>query len=148
MPLDFAYRIHTHIGNTTVGAIVNGKIVPLNYKLKTGDVVAIKTNKNTTPSKEWLKHAKTSSARQKINSFINKQKRDELVALGQEEFEKYSNEKERIFGILIKKDSSDYIIGSCDLCGCSIDSAFQEIEVSDLGFYKKLKEIIDAKIIH
>lgn len=90
MPLDFAYRIHTHIGNTTVGAIVNGKIVPLSYKLKTGDVVAIKTNKNVTPSKEWLKHAKTSSARQKINSFINKQKRDELVANGHEEFEKYS----------------------------------------------------------
>lgn len=90
MPLDFAYRIHTHIGNTTVGAIVNGKIVPLSYKLKTGDVVAIKTNKNATPSKEWLKHAKTSSARQKINSFINKQKRDELIASGHEEFEKYA----------------------------------------------------------
>lgn len=89
MPLDFAYRIHTHIGNTTVGAIVNGKIVPLSYKLKTGDVVAIKTNKNTSPSKEWLKHAKTSGARQKINSFINKQKREELIKLGTEEFEKY-----------------------------------------------------------
>lgn len=90
MPLDFAYRIHTHIGNTTVGAIVNGKIVPLSYKLKTGDVVAIKTNKNVTPTKEWLKHAKTSGARQKINSFINKQKRDELIALGSSEFEKYA----------------------------------------------------------
>lgn len=90
MPLDFAYRIHTHIGNTTVGAIVNGKIVPLSYKLKTGDVVAIKTNKNASPTKEWLKHAKTSGARQKINSFINKQKRDELISLGTEEFEKYA----------------------------------------------------------
>ena len=68
--------------------------------------------------------------------------------LTQEEFDGYGNEKERLFGILIKKNSTDYIIGSCDLCGCSIDSAFQEIEVSDLGFYKKLKEIIDAKIIH
>ena len=68
--------------------------------------------------------------------------------LTQEEFDRYGNEKERLFGILIKKNSTDYIIGSCDLCGCSIDSAFQEIEVSDLGFYKKLKEIIDAKIIH
>ncbi|MBQ8292843.1 MAG: bifunctional (p)ppGpp synthetase/guanosine-3',5'-bis(diphosphate) 3'-pyrophosphohydrolase [Bacilli bacterium] len=90
MPLDFAYRIHTHIGNTTVGAIVNGKIVPLSYKLKTGDVVAIKTNKNVTPTKEWLKHAKTSGARQKINSFINKQKRDELITQGSAEFEKYA----------------------------------------------------------
>lgn len=90
MPLDFAYRIHTHIGNTTVGAIVNGKIVPLSYKLKTGDVVAIKTNKNTTPSKEWLKNAKTSHARQKIKSYINKLQRDELIIAGKEEFERVS----------------------------------------------------------
>ena len=90
MPLDFAYRIHTHIGNTTVGAIVNGKIVPLSYKLKTGDVVAIKTNKNTTPSKEWLKNAKTSHARQKIKSYINKLQRDELITAGKEEFERVS----------------------------------------------------------
>ena len=90
MPLDFAYRIHTHIGNTTVGAIVNGKIVPLSYKLKTGDVVAIKTNKNTTPSKEWLKNAKTSHARQKIKSYINKLQRDELITTGKEEFERVS----------------------------------------------------------
>ena len=68
--------------------------------------------------------------------------------LSPEEFEKYSNEKERIFGILIKKDSSDYIIGSCDLCGCNIDAAFKEIEPSDFNFYKKLKEIIDSKIIY
>lgn len=68
--------------------------------------------------------------------------------LSPEEFEKYSNEKERIFGILIKKDSSDYIIGSCDLCDCSIDAAFKEIEPSNMEFYKKLKEIIDSKIIY
>jgi hypothetical protein len=69
------------------------------------------------------------------------------LKLSQEEFEKYANEKERIFGILIKKNTTDYIIGSCDLCGCSIDAAFKEIEPSDLDFYKKLEEIIDNKII-
>lgn len=73
---------------------------------------------------------------------------DYNLKLSPEEFEKYSNEKERIFGILIKKDSSDYIIGSCDLCGCSIDAAFKEIEPSNMEFYKKLKEIIDSKIIY
>lgn len=70
------------------------------------------------------------------------------LKLSQEEFEKYANEKERIFGILIKKNTTDYIIGSCDLCGCSIDAAFKEIEPSDLDFYKKLEEIIDNKIIY
>ena len=68
--------------------------------------------------------------------------------LSPEEFEKYANEKERLFGILIKKDSPDYIIGSCDLCSCSIDAAFKEIEPSDFEFYRKLKEIIDGKIIY
>lgn len=73
---------------------------------------------------------------------------DYNLKLSPEEFEKYSNEKERIFGILIKKESSDYIIGSCDLCGCSIDAAFKEIKPSNMEFYKKLKEIIDSKIIY
>lgn len=70
------------------------------------------------------------------------------LKLTDEEFEKYANEKERVFGILIKKDSQNYIIGSCDLCGCSIDAAFKEIEPSDFDFYKKLKGIIDSKIIY
>lgn len=73
---------------------------------------------------------------------------DYNLKLSEDEFEKYANEKERIFGILIKKDSTDYIIGSCDLCGCSIDAAFKEIEPSDFEFYKKIKEIIDSKIIY
>ena len=73
---------------------------------------------------------------------------DYNLKLSNEEFEKYANEKERVFGILIKKESEDYIIGSCDLCGCNIDAAFKEIESSDLPFYKKLKEIIDSKIIY
>ena len=69
------------------------------------------------------------------------------LKLAPEEFEKYANEKERVFGILLKKNSTDYIIGSCDLCGCGIDAAFKPIEESDFDFYKKLKEIIDEKII-
>lgn len=88
-PLDFAYRIHTEIGNKTVGAIVNGRIVPLNYKLKTGEVVNIKTNKNSPgPSSEWVKIVKTSHARNKIKSFLNKLQRDNIIALGKEEFER------------------------------------------------------------
>ena len=86
MPLDFAYRIHSDIGNKTVGAIVNGKIVPLSYKLKTGDVVEIKTNKACTgPTTEWLKLAKTSHAKTKIKAFINKKQRVAFVAKGLEE---------------------------------------------------------------
>lgn len=73
---------------------------------------------------------------------------DYNLKLTDEEFEKYANEKERIFGILIKKDSNDFIIGSTDLCGCSIDASFKEIEKSDLDFYKKIEEIIDTLVIY
>ncbi|MDE5714899.1 MAG: bifunctional (p)ppGpp synthetase/guanosine-3',5'-bis(diphosphate) 3'-pyrophosphohydrolase [Anaeroplasmataceae bacterium] len=82
-PLDFAYKIHTNIGNKTVGAMVNNRIVPLDYELKNGDIISIKTNKNSFgPSENWLRIAKTSHARHKIKSFLNKQNRDVLIANG------------------------------------------------------------------
>ena len=88
-PLDFAFRIHTNLGEKTVGAIVNGKIVPLEYTLKTGDVVEIKTSQNAVgPNDNWLKIAKTSNARSKIKNFLNRQRRDYLVEKGKAEFEK------------------------------------------------------------
>ncbi|WP_405303432.1 hypothetical protein [Methanobrevibacter sp.] len=74
--------------------------------------------------------------------------KDYNLKLTEEEFEKYANEKERIFGILIKKDSDDFIIGSTDLCGCSIDASFKEMEKTNLDFYKKLEKIIDELIIY
>ena len=87
-PIDFAYRIHTNIGNTTVGAIVNNRIVPLDYELQNGDIIAIKTNKNSYgPSENWLKIAKTSNAKRKIKSFLNKQNRDVLIAHGKQMIE-------------------------------------------------------------
>lgn len=88
-PLDFAYRVHTEVGNKAVGAIINGKIVPLTYRLKTGDVVEIKTNKNFNgPTEAWLKIVKTTHAKHKISSILNKQKRDRLIIDGKDEFER------------------------------------------------------------
>jgi len=82
-PLDFAYKIHTNIGNKTVGAIVNNRIVPLDYELQTGDIISIKTNKNSFgPSENWLKIAKTAHAKHKIKNFLNKQNKDILIAQG------------------------------------------------------------------
>lgn len=84
-PLDFAYKIHTNIGNKTVGAIVNNHIVPLDYELQNGDIISIKTNKNSFgPSENWLRIAKTTHARHKIKNFLNKQNKDILVIHGKE----------------------------------------------------------------
>ncbi len=72
-PIDFAYRIHTEVGHHAVGAIVNNVMVPINTKLKTGDICEIKTNKNSVgPSEDWLKFVRTASARNKIRQFIAK----------------------------------------------------------------------------
>ena len=88
-PLDFAYRVHTEVGNKTVGALINGRIVPLTYRLKTGDVVEIKTsNSFNGPIESWLKIVKTTHARHKIISILNKFKRDKFILLGKEEFER------------------------------------------------------------
>lgn len=95
MPLDFAYRIHSEVGNKTVGAIVNGKIVPLSYQLQTGDVVEIKTNKACPgPTEAWLKLSKTSHAKNKIRTFINKKQRDLYVESGLADLEKMSRMKD------------------------------------------------------
>ncbi|MBQ1940579.1 MAG: bifunctional (p)ppGpp synthetase/guanosine-3',5'-bis(diphosphate) 3'-pyrophosphohydrolase, partial [Selenomonadaceae bacterium] len=89
VPIDFAYRIHTEVGNHCVGAKVNGKIVPLEYKLKNGDLVSIITNKsNNGPSRDWLNIVAAAETRTKIRSWFKKVKREENVLRGRELLEK------------------------------------------------------------
>lgn len=88
-PIDFAYKVHTTIGDTLTGAMVNDSIVPLDYKLKDGDIVKINVNKNSKgPSKEWINIAFTSQARNRIKNFYSKTLREDNIKLGRELVEK------------------------------------------------------------
>ena len=87
-PIDFAYAIHTQIGEKTVGAKVNSQQVPLNYQLKSGDTVEILTSKKPKPSKDWLKICVTSKARSKIKSFFKAEERKKSIEIGEKIFEK------------------------------------------------------------
>ncbi len=87
-PLDFAYSVHTQLGNQCAGAKVNGQIVKLNYELKSGDVIEILRSPKQHPSKDWLRIAKTSRARNKIQTWLRTQEREQSIALGREMLEK------------------------------------------------------------
>lgn len=97
-PIDFAYAIHTEIGHRCVGAIVNGKIVPLDYELQSGDQVKILTSTKTEgPSRDWLNIVRTSRARSKIRAWFSKEAREDSIAKGKEEFVKVLR-KHGLFG--------------------------------------------------
>ncbi len=87
-PLDFAYHIHTQVGHTTVGAKVNGRIVPLRYELQSGDRIEITTKKDQTPSRDWLQLVKTGTARAKIRAYLKGEERGRSLAAGRQMLEK------------------------------------------------------------
>jgi len=99
-PIDFAYSVHTDVGHCCVGAKVNGKLVPLKYELKNGDIVEVITSPHHTPSKDWLKIVKSSRARNKIRTWIKTEERKRSVVLGREicekDFRKYSVNLQKI----------------------------------------------------
>jgi GTP pyrophosphokinase len=98
-PVDFAFSIHSAVGERCVGAKVNGKIVPLRYKLKNGDQIEVLTSPQAHPSKDWLTFVKTGRAQQKIRAFIKQQQRDKSLLLGRE----LSERELKRFGLTLNK---------------------------------------------
>jgi len=102
--VDFAYMIHTEVGNQCTGAKVNGQLVSLSYELKTGDIVEITTTNNHHPSKDWLKYVKTVKARSKIRYWIKTQEKERSLSLGREMLEKAFRKEKLNFNALFKTD--------------------------------------------
>ncbi len=109
-PIDFAYRIHSAVGDKMVGAIVDDVIVPLNYELQDGQSISIRTNNNSTPSKEWLDFVKTSHAKNKIKSYFSKQDRTEYIERGKNILEKELRKKKLSFNEVLNEDNLKKIL--------------------------------------
>ncbi|MBA1336816.1 MAG: GTP pyrophosphokinase [Firmicutes bacterium] len=110
-PVDFAYKIHSGVGNSCVGAKINGKIVPLEYKLKNGDIVEILTSANSPgPSRDWLKIVKSSSARNRIRQWFKKEKREENIEKGKDILEKEMRRQGLNISELMRTDTVDKVL--------------------------------------
>ncbi|MCX7695157.1 MAG: bifunctional (p)ppGpp synthetase/guanosine-3',5'-bis(diphosphate) 3'-pyrophosphohydrolase [Caloramator sp.] len=110
-PIDFAYRIHTDIGNKCVGAKVNGKMVPLDYKLKTGDIVEIITSSTSKgPSRDWLNIAKSSQAKSKIKQYFKRIYKEENIEKGKELIEKELRRQKIPYSDAMKSDVIDVVL--------------------------------------
>jgi len=111
-PVDFAYAIHTEVGNTTVGAKVNGRIVPLRTRLKNGDIVEITTQAGHTPSRDWLSFTKSSKARNKIKHWLNEHQRQRAMEIGRKlldrEARKYKLALNKYTGVDYERVAGEY----------------------------------------
>ena len=110
-PIDFAYRVHSGVGDKMVGAIVNNNIVPLDYVLKDNDIIKINTNKNSIgPSREWINMAYTSSAKNKIKAFYNKIDKEGYIEKGQEILKDECRKKKIAFNEIISNENIEKIL--------------------------------------
>ena len=107
--VDFAYMIHTEVGNQCTGAKVNGQLVPLANKLETGDIIEITTSKNHHPSKDWLKFVKTVKARSKIRHWIKTQEKQRSLTLGREMLDKAFRKEKLNFNTLAKSEKMEEV---------------------------------------
>ena len=150
-PIDFAYKVHTKVGETTVGAIVNNSIVPLNYELKNNDIVKINTNKNSTPSKEWLNIVKATQTKNKIKSYFSKNEREIYIERGKYALEKELRKRKLSFSEFFNDENTKKILDTLKvsnideiyLCvGNNKTSANTVVNIID-----KYKEVIPPKVV-
>jgi len=139
-PVDFAYSIHSDVGNRCIGAKVNGKIVPLKYEFRSGDTVEIMTSPSQKPSKDWLKFAKTSRAKTKIRQWFNTEEREKSIILGKEILEKELRKYDLQQAKLIK---------SGELAKAANEFSFHDVDdlIAAVGYGKLTANQIIGKIL-
>ncbi|MFI3207397.1 MAG: RelA/SpoT family protein, partial [Clostridia bacterium] len=144
--IDFAYAIHSAVGNRMIGAMVDKRIVPIDYKVKTGEIIEIVTTKEVTrgPNRDWLTIVRTSEARNKIRTWFKKEKRDENILTGKSEFEKECKRN----NIVISEELNTYImdsVGKKYSCN-TIDDMYAAIGYGGIQLWKILPRIRDESI--
>ncbi|MDU4024310.1 MAG: bifunctional (p)ppGpp synthetase/guanosine-3',5'-bis(diphosphate) 3'-pyrophosphohydrolase, partial [Clostridium perfringens] len=147
-PIDFAYKIHTDIGNKCVGAKVNGKIVTLDYKLKTGEIVEILTSSSSRgPNIDWLNIANSNQARSKIKQWLRKARREENLERGKEMLDKECKKQSLVFSDLSKGPLYDKLLKRYHLNNVEeIYVAIGEGELLSSTVISKLKENIVKQV--
>ena len=128
--IDFAYAIHTQVGQTCSGAKVNGRLVPLRTKLRNGDIVEIITQADHTPSRDWLTLVKTSRARNKIKHWINIAEREQAVEIGK----KLLDREARKYGLSLKKIKEDAYLKEAKVHGyTSVEDLYAAMGLREAG---------------
>lgn len=109
-PVDFAYKVHSEVGDRMVGAIVNDNIVPLDYKLSTGDIIKVNTNKASKPSKDWLSFVVTTGAKNKIRAYYSRLEKDENIEKGSDLLEKELRKADISISEFLSNKNIDFIL--------------------------------------
>jgi GTP pyrophosphokinase len=139
-PVDFAYAIHSQVGHTCTGAKVNGRLVPLRYQIRNGDVIEITTTPGHAPSRDWLKLVKTSRARDRIRKWLREHERTEAVELGKKLLEKEASR----FRVSMKK-----ILASEELQAAASDYGYGKVEdlFAGIGYGKTAARNVIARFV-
>ncbi len=137
--IDFAYKIHTDVGNRCTGARVNGRLVPLDYQLKTGDMVEVVTSKSGSPSRDWLNLVKTNQAKSKIRSWFKKERREENIEKGKEMLEREIRRVNVEQRLAIKNDMLEDVGRSFNLM--SVDDLYAAVGYGGVSVHQVISRL-------
>ncbi|MDY7017408.1 MAG: bifunctional (p)ppGpp synthetase/guanosine-3',5'-bis(diphosphate) 3'-pyrophosphohydrolase [Nitrospirota bacterium] len=142
-PIDFAFAVHTEVGMHCIGAKVDGRLVPLDYPLKNGDVIDIMTSRIAHPSRDWLTYVKTSKAKSKVKAFVNLQQLARQAGLGREILEKEMRKLGFVLSLLSNSDVIEQVLSSFRIR--ELDTLFAQIAQGNVSVRAVIEKIAEIK---